>query len=85
MFWAPEAHAALALFFVRECDQKAHDYVAYAAEGETKERGRNNFGERGQHLGDLGWWPANLQFLLGSKKEALFSSVLFVLRIFSFV
>jgi len=49
--WAPEAHAALALFFVRECDQKAHDYVAYAAEGKTNERGRNNFGEWGQHLG----------------------------------
>jgi len=66
-------------------NQKAHDYVAYAAKGETNERGRNNFGEWGQHLGDLGWWPANLQFLLGSKKEMLVSFVLFVLRIFSFV
>ena len=54
VFWAPKAHAALTLPFVRLRNQKAHDDVAYAAEGETNERGRNNFGEWGQHLGDLG-------------------------------
>ena len=73
--WAPEAHAALTLLFVRLRNQKAHEYVAYTDEGETDECGRENFGEWGEHLGDLSSLRRRASIFAGAKKEARFCFV----------